>query len=497
MNRTSGDREHGGRRIMSLMAVYSPVTFFLTLHRAARVALLVLVWGVASGAAADTRLADAAEHKDRAVVQQLLRLRASVNGRQGDGATALLWAAHWDDLETADRLIKAGADVNAANEYGVTPLSLACKNRNADMAERLLAAGANANATLQTGETVLMTAARTGNARIVKALLARGAKTSAIERTQGQSALMWAAAQGHGDVVEVLIEYGADLRARSATGFTSLLFAARNGSVDTVRALLDKGAAINETTPDGSTPLLVAVASAQEPAARLLLDRGADPNLASDIGYTPLHATVWKPSAKEGLFRANGSPALVGALLAHGAKVDARIAKDPPAVPGSYFFQSGLVGATPYWLAAKAGNVDLMRVLAKGGADLNAANKDGVTPLMVASGLGQTQGPGSVPEPALLEAVRTAIELGGTLDSTNAAGQTAAHAAAGLGFDSILKLLAERGANLNAKDKRGQTPLGAAQARNAAQTVALLKSLGAQASADRTAPPEAPAAPHR
>ena len=482
------------RHIISLMLVCPCVGAFVTLDRAVRIALaslvcVVLGGVVATAAADDTRLADAAEHKDHAAIQQLLRQRANVNGRQADGGTALQWAAHWDDLDTADRLIKAGADVNTANEYGVTALSLACVNGDADIAERLLAAGANANAALQTGETVLMTASRTGNVRIVRALLAKGAKPSATDKIQGQSALMWAAAQGHAEVVEILLESGADPRARSATGFTPLLFAARNGSVDSARALLDKGALINEAAPDGSTPLLVAVASAQEAVARLLLDRGADPNLSSDIGYTPLHATVWKPSAKEGLFRPDGSPALVEALLAHGAKIEARISKDPPAVAGSYFFQLGLVGATPYWLAAKAADVNVMRVLAKNGADVNAANKGGVTPLMVASGSGQTQGLGSVPEAALLEAVRTAIELGGTVNASNTAGQNAAHAAAGLGFDRILKLLAEHGANLNARDKRGQTPLQIAQARNATQTVLLLKSLGAEAA---TAPATAP-----
>lgn len=444
-------------------------------------------------AASDARLADAVERRDHAAITQLLRQRVDVNATQGDGATALHWAAHWDDIATADRLIKVGANVNAANEYGVTPLWLASTNRNAEMAERLLAAGASANAALHTGETVLMTAARTGDARIVKALLARGAKVSGAEQVHQQTALMWAAAQGHAEVVSVLLEHGADVRARSGTGFTPLLFAARGGDEASVRALLDKGASIDDPAPDGSTPLLVAVASAQEAVAMLLLERGANPNQMNDIGYGPLHATVWKPSAKEGLVRSHGSPALVRALIARGATVDARIAKDPPVVAGSYFFQVGLVGATPYWLAAKAGSRSVMSVLAAAGANREAANTDGVTPLMVASGLGQTQGPGSVPERTLLEAVRAALDLGAKVDATNTNGQTAAHAAAGLAFDSILTLLAERGANLNLKDKRGQTPLAAARARNATETVALLRSLGAQ-DADTPAQPATPSA---
>src|ERR1700761_2678219 len=100
----------------------------------------------------------------------------------------------------------------------------------------------------------------------------------------------------------------------SSGGFTALLFAARSGDVESARLLLDRGADVNETAPDGSTPLLVSVASAQEAVPLHLLDRGASPNLVDGIGYGPLHATVWKPTAKEGLYRPHGSPVMVEAL---------------------------------------------------------------------------------------------------------------------------------------------------------------------------------------
>jgi ankyrin repeat protein len=448
---------------------------------AAGAALLAwLICGTASAADRPARLAQAVEQRDLVLAQKLLSQRVDVNERQGDGASALHWAVHWDDARMVDRLIRAGADVNAANVYGVTPLWLACMNANAQTAERLLDAGANANAALRAGETVLMRAARTGNPRIARALLAHGANVNARESVQQQTALMWAVAQGHGEVTRILLESGADPRARSTSGFSPLLFAARSGDIASARVLLDAGVDVNEGAPDGASPLLIAVASAQEDVARLLLERGANPNQADTLGYAPLHATVWKPSAKEGLVRAHASVALVDALLSRGADPDARMVKDPPAVPGSYFFQQGLVGATPYWLAAKSADVDIMRALAKGGASITLANKDGNTPLMVASGLGQASGPGSVPEKALFEAVRTAIELGGDVNSLNANGQTAAHGAAGAGFDAIIRLLAEHRAKLNVKDKRGQTPIAVARARNASETVSLLKSLGAE-----------------
>src|SRR5688572_27266235 len=83
---------------------------------------------------------DAARGRDRAALADLLKQKADVNAPQGDGATALTWAAHWNELETADQLIRAGANANAANELGVTPLMLAALNGSGPMVEKLLAA---------------------------------------------------------------------------------------------------------------------------------------------------------------------------------------------------------------------------------------------------------------------------------------------------------------------------------------------------------------------
>src|SRR5262245_33097009 len=91
--------------------------------------LLVCLTGAPAEAASD-RLADAVQGQDKAAIRRLLGEHADVNVKQGDGSTALAWAAHWDDVATADLLIRAGANPNLANDYGVTPLSLACTNRS-------------------------------------------------------------------------------------------------------------------------------------------------------------------------------------------------------------------------------------------------------------------------------------------------------------------------------------------------------------------------------
>src|SRR5207237_3621684 len=111
----------------------------------------------------DLRLVDAVQKKDHQAVQALLKRGVDVNAPQGDGATALAWAAHWDDLDTAELLIRAGANVSLANDHGVTPLMLACTNASMAMVEKLLKAGADPNAVAPTGETGLINAAISGN----------------------------------------------------------------------------------------------------------------------------------------------------------------------------------------------------------------------------------------------------------------------------------------------------------------------------------------------
>ena len=177
--------------------------------------LVAVASSLCFAASSDLRLIQAVKSQDAESVRALLKQHVDVNAAQGDGTTALHWAADLDNLTIADVLIRAGAPVNAANDLGATPLYLACRNRSAPMVDRLLAAGANANAKLLNGETALMTCARTGESKTVKALLVHGADAKAKEPEHDQTALMWAAAQSHPEAVGMLIEFGADVRARS------------------------------------------------------------------------------------------------------------------------------------------------------------------------------------------------------------------------------------------------------------------------------------------
>ena len=174
--------------------------------------LLVLTFFAAlTAAAADTRLADAAQRGDRAAVRALLQQHADVNAPKGDGSTALHWAALQDDVELAQLLLKAGANPNAATRNGaLTPLFMACRNGSAQLIAALLAAGVSANSINANGTSALMAASAAGNPAALQVLLEHGADVNAKEKARGQTALMFAAALNRTDALQLLLKHGAD-----------------------------------------------------------------------------------------------------------------------------------------------------------------------------------------------------------------------------------------------------------------------------------------------
>jgi uncharacterized protein len=492
--------------------------------------LIATLTCVLVGAGSDTRLIDAVRRVDPAAVQRLLDQSVDVNATQPDGATALHWAAHRDELAIADLLIRAGAKVDAADEDGVTPLGLACLNASPAMVERLLKAGANPNAGR---ESPVLSAARSGNVEVMKLLLAHGGDANAKEPRRGQTALMWAAAEKHAAVAGVLIDHGADVKAKTvpvrsasggrggglgrggmgggsngANGFTPLLFAVRAGDFQSVRLLANVGADVNDVSADGLSALVLATLRAQVDIALFLLEKGADANLAG-AGFTALHwasgsweteltVTSITPDREGEEWRTVAGLRerridLVKALLEHGADPNARIRRPPQRVGSSK--NPGLpelVGATPFIVAAVAGAADVMRVLADHGADVHARTSSNGTPLMAAAGLGRAIGEVLVPESDNLAAAKLLVELGAVdVNAVDTLGNSALHYAAFMRRDSIVQLLAERGARLDLPNLYGETPLflaevviqfagGGRTETGPTSTGTLLRKLGAQ-----------------
>jgi ankyrin repeat protein len=426
--------------------------------------------------AGDSPVANAAEKGEWTAVRMLIQDRADVNAPQVDGTTALHWAVRNDDAEMVKGLLAAGANALATNRYGVPPIHLACINGNEAIVRALLAAGADANTTIRGGETALMTAARTGRLGPVKALLEHGATVDATER-KDQTALMWAAADGHADVVEVLIGAGADVQHRLNSGFTAFLFAARNGRIDVAKTLMKHGVDPNEAIEtkrgggrsprNGTSALILAVENGHFELAMDLVRAGADPN-DERSGFTPLHAITWvrKPDRGDEL---SGQPPpdvtgnltsidFVRQIVKSGADINARL-KHGDAGRGKL----SLVGATPFLMAAKTADLELMKLLIELGADPRIPNADGSTPVMASAGLGclaPTEVAGT--EAECVEAVEYLLSLGADVNAVDQNGETAMHGAAYKSLPKVVRLLADHGAKIDVwqqKDKWGWTPI--------------------------------------
>jgi len=543
---------------------------------------------------ADSPVADAAMNGDTESVRELLRGGADVNAAQGDGMTALHWAAEHDEAEMAEVLLYAGANLEAATRLGgFTPLLVGSRAGSAAAVATLLKAGASVETTTSTGETALHLAAAAGSSETASALVGGGAEVDAVELTKAQTPLMFAAAYGRFDVAEVLLDAGADLgletvvvdypamaasdriqiRARTRRmavlydevinvdrpvdgtnqdddddeaeeeaddqedptaeeeteqeaeeepvlgeptiageveepvpaeqqrrslsydqlvdkqgGNTALHYAAREGHPSIVELLLDRGADIDHVTGgDQTSPMLMATINGHFTLAKWLLDEGADPNLQSDPGATPLYVAVhlqWVPKSFYPQPTAIKQETttyleLMQALLEAGADPDVRLERHLWYTSFNHnVLGVDTWGATAFWRAAYGTDVDAMRLLVAYGADAtiptrrppgrvstgnnpeesDKADPSGLPPVLVG-------GPGVYP-------IHAASGVGYGL---GLAGNAHQHAPDGW-IPSIRYLVEELGADVNARDYNGFSPLHNAAARGDVELINYLVS---------------------
>jgi len=562
-------------------------------------AALVLL--LATSIAATSPVADAAMRGDVTALQKLLKDGADVNAPQGDGMTALHWAALNGDLKATNLLLVAGAAAEPLTRLGgYTPLHLASSRGHAPVVARLLEAGSKPNAVTSTGVQPIHLAAEAGNADAIRFLLDRGANVNVRDETHGRTPLVFAASQNRLDAMRMLVEKGADSKLatnvidygqRSAAdnadrqardkmltattgrapaaqpglfdppqtgrgadpadpaaapaagaarggraggvagprpasdiqqigrqgGFTALHYAARDGFAGAAMMLLDSGLDVN--TPSGgdrSTPLVVAAINGQYDLALAFLKRGANPNLMSDDGVGPLFAVLnnewalrtWYPQPTAATQQRASYLQLLEALLQAGA--------DPNARTTSHIWYAAynagrmgvdFSGATPFWRAAYALDVEAMRLLARYGADSNiptmsygAAARGGlpaipvggphVPPLHAASGVGYgtsrvAQQHRHVPDGWMPAAKYFLEELGVDVNMRDADGFTALHHAAARGDNTMIEYLVKRGADVMAVNRSGQTTVDMANSPEQRtqpfpETIKLLESMGAK-----------------
>jgi ankyrin repeat protein len=442
---------------------------------------LLAMTTVIHAASVNTDLVEAAMRGDSDTVRSLLEDGADVNATYGDGSTALHWAAGNGDLELTRMLLDAGARVDATTRIGsITSLFMAAKSGEADVIKTLIEAGANANESNANGTTVLMSAAAAGNRDAVLTLIDSGADVNAAEQTNGQTALMFAANLNRAEAIRVLLENGADAdvttkvsslpsRRRGGRGsapgvvggMTALHFAARDGQMESVRELIAGGADVNVPTKSNQTPPITeAIINANLDIAKLLLDNGAEVNSQNADGLAPLYATVdirWRtntwypqPNVSE---KKTSYLDLMEEILAHGADVNARQAKR---LWFRNFRYSGdwvePSGATALWRAAQANDVEAMRLLAKHNANPTIGTSRGVTPLMVAAGIGFEYQATNISPASRMAAVRYLVEeLGADVNSKDVQDYSVLHGAAYVGDNDVVMYLVARGADVRAR----------------------------------------------
>jgi ankyrin repeat protein len=452
-------------------------------------------------------LATAAQEGDARHVQRLLDRAADVNAAHGDGMTALHWAVYNGDVAMARTLLKAGASVDSRTRLeSLTPLHLACRSGNADLAQLLLEAGADANAIDGLGATPLMQAAAAGSDGAVRLLLDRKANPNAVEPVRGQTALMFAAAFNRESVIRLLAERGAAVDvvgkvtgigkpqvdedgnpipasasssrtgagtiaaiaaggAKAMGGFSALHYAVRDGHEAATRALVAAGADVNLATgADGSSPLVVAISNGHFDLARFILERGADPNIINNDGLAALYAVIdtqWAPATatprpivtQENITHLQ----LMKALLDRGVDPNVRLRRKlwfSPLHANSMWV--GPAGATPFWRAAQATDLEAMKLLLAYGANPRSLSDGQDTALHMAAGVGWA-GNFSVNAPdGFMPSVRYLVEeVGLDVNAADVRGYTPIMGAAFRGDNAMIDFLVAHGADLQARSGNG------------------------------------------
>jgi uncharacterized protein len=517
------------------------------MSRATLYTALAVVVATATPGAAERSIVDAAMAGDREAVRLLLKQGADVNAVQGDGITALHWAALKGDAELATMLLVAGGNHRAQTRFGgFTPLHVAAEQGHASVVRTLVRAGADAGVMTGTGATALMLAASSGNTEAISTLVEAGADVNAKERERGHTPLMFAAASNRVEAVKLLLKRNADPAIATTTtnlsalssagdnpdgrnlptnkdgrpapapaprvrmpgvdrphfinelvhvqgGMTPLLFAARQGYSDVATALLDAGVDVNQAKGgDRTTPLLIATINGHFDLGKILLDRGADPNLSAENGVTPLYAAINLQWIQEAGYpqpwahhdqRVNYL-AYMKLLLDKGANPNARVNKKVW-YSGYNFDQSDVdeVGSTPFWRAAYGADVEAMKLLVSYGADPNVPTTKPPTPMREGGGGGSTEDKSGVPQ----------VPVGGPavfpLHAASGAGYGQgfagnSHRYAPGGMLAAVKYLVENiHADVNQRDDEGNTALHNAAARGDTEMVLYLVSKGADVKA--------------
>ena len=405
-----------------------------------------------------TALILACESAQAESVEILLEMGANRDIADGKGCTSLHAAIHGRcPNETLKKIIIRKSHLDAQNMDGQTPLLLACTCRQNNSVKLLLEAGSNPNITDKNKNTSLHAAVH-GRCRTkdIKAIIDHFADINAINKNK-QTAIMLACEKGDVHAINVLLKNRADLNIANADGDTCLhVVARRDHSKDVIHSMIKHGANVNAKNKFNETPLMKANKNGYIDVTKELLNAGADHKLLDGFGDTWIHRAI------DGGYRQE----LIRTMIDHGADVNAMNKHNE----------------TAFMTACKKGNVDaikllfsvgtnpniknddgqtwihhtvignwsreVLQVVMSHGGDVNATTKDNITALMLASRTGN------------VDTINVLLAAGADPNITDAGGYTCLHDAVDVGCNKeTLKAIIDHGANINAANKKGVTPL--------------------------------------
>lgn len=398
--------------------------------------------------------------------------------------TALMFAANLDRGEVIRTLIASGADPNAASKLVTLPkMDFRSLTGDKTLGKNTKAADIAKSPAPGQHEPIDEKLASTNGKPDG---IAQAASPSASAQHPGKEADKQAA-----DAAEIVKKMYREHGAKMMGGMTPLLYAARQGNLAAALALVEGGAKIDQVSgSEHTTPLVLAIANGHLDLARMLVEHGANVNLANDMGVTPLFATVdvkWVPHewSPEPIIAQEKTSylELMKLLLAHGADPNARLGRQVwSRVMSENRNWTDPAGATAFWRAAQADDVDAMKLLKEGGADPNIPSKNNTTPLMVAAGLGWAANY-STTAPTRMAAVQYCLSLGADVTKADDLGYTALHGAGFVGDLELIHYLVDHGAKTDVRNKAGDTVADAAnglfeKSLPNPEAVALLEKLG-------------------
>jgi len=455
------------------------------------------------GPQGETMLMLAARNGNPDAIKLLLAAGADVNAKEpARNTTALMWAVEQKHPAAVKALLDGGADPRAKSGPAGLPRNYMAQKVNTANVEAAMKRWSEAVRNGRTYEQQL--AFEEANGKRVQRLLpdftkddlptiakfivqasaladvdtilefvtpqvtAAGKDIQELTNLVRQQLAEAAAAGNDSDVVV------AGLVGRGGGGLTALVFAAREGDLESTKLLVAAGADVNQTTEYGWTPLLVATNNRHYRIAKWLVENGANVDSANKGAWTPLYLATDNRNIEGGDFPVPKPDMdhldFIKILLDHGANPNLRVKDDTltrTIFTMQWFFESG---ATPFVRAAQSGDVELMQLLMKHGADPKIATDFGDTALSAAAGIGWVEGvtyEHSVKEN--LDSVKLALDLGLDPNSANRDGRTALMGAALKGRNDVVQTLVDHGARLDTRD-RGSRDTDTSVSTNAGHT---------------------------